>query len=172
MADFGSTSERSTDSNSEPSDVSGADSKAEAYASAIRVIAIREHSSRELKLKLRKRGYADDVISAVDLELKQAGLLDDARFAVAYLRSRLQRMFGPLRIRAELRGKGIKDDVIVSVLNGLDDDWDLAAFRWVTKRGDDVSQHAHKARVYRSLVNRGFSHAQAMKALNSFINTV
>jgi regulatory protein len=147
------------------------DPKAEARASAIRLLTIREHSCRELALKLRKRGFSDEVISAISTELVHSGLLDDSRFAGAYVRVRLQRLFGPIRIRAELRGKGVSDEAIGPALAGLDEDWDQAASRWVARRGEDVSERKNKARVYRSLVNRGFSHEQAMKALNSFINT-
>jgi regulatory protein len=147
------------------------DQIADAKVSAIRLLAIREHSCRELALKLRKRGFSDEIIAAVSAELARSDLLDDERFAGAYVRVRLQRLFGPIRIRAELRGKGVDDEVIGSALASLDEDWDQAASRWVARRGDDVSDRNNKARVYRSLVNRGFSHEQAMKALNSFINT-
>jgi regulatory protein len=155
----------------DPQDQSGRDPKAEARASAIRLLAIREHSCRELALKLRKRGFADFVISATTNELQQSGLLDDARFAEAYVRIRLQRLFGPIRIRAELRNKGVSDADLAPALSAYDGDWDQAASRWVARRGDDINDRKNKAKVYRSLVNRGFSHEQAMKALNSFINT-
>lgn len=41
-----------------------------------------------------------------------AGLIDENRLADAYVAERLRKGFGPLRIRQELRGKGLPDEQI------------------------------------------------------------
>jgi regulatory protein len=42
----------------------------------------------------------------------QAGLIDEDRLAETYVAERLNKGFGPLRIRQELRGKGLSDELI------------------------------------------------------------
>jgi regulatory protein len=60
-----------------------------AYAYALKLLAMRSYSIRDMHRKLERRGYpAEEVSSAVE-ELRAAGLLDDVRFAEQYARSRI-----------------------------------------------------------------------------------
>lgn len=67
-----------------------------------------EHSYYQLSLKLTKKGYtAAEYVSALDY-LVHTGVLDDARFAAAWLYTRhLSKSEGYARLFAELRKRGI-----------------------------------------------------------------
>jgi len=84
----------------------------EVRSRAIRLLAGREHSRLELSRKLAARDYPADVIETVLAGLERDGLLDEARLVDAYVAGRLAKGFGPLRIRLELREKGLPDDLV------------------------------------------------------------
>jgi len=134
-------------------------------ARAMACLARREHSCRELQAKLVHKGAADDVARAVVAQLEQQRLLSDQRFAEAWVRSRADRWFGPLKIRAELAGKGVADGVIEQALAEYAGHWPEAAQAWVARRGQPGMDRKAQARIYRGGCNRGFTHEQMMNAL-------
>lgn len=80
---------------------------ASAYDQAVRLLARREHSRRELARKLAQRGFPEEEsVPALD-RLEREGLQSDARFAEEYARARLERGFGPRRVEAELAEHGV-----------------------------------------------------------------
>jgi SOS response regulatory protein OraA/RecX len=64
---------------------------------------------QELARKLRARGYAADAIDAVLDQLERDDLLSESRLVEHYVAERLHKGFGPVRIRFELREKGLSD---------------------------------------------------------------
>lgn len=87
------------------------------------LLARREHSYRELVQKLTLRFPGSDLIYTELNRLRDEKLQNDRRFAEAYLHSRSQRLYGPSRIKAELRERGIADDIIAAVFAEADIDW-------------------------------------------------
>ncbi len=73
------------------------------------MLTTREHSRLELTRKLRARGYPVDDIDTVLDDLEQTELLSEARLVEVYVAERLGKGFGPVRIRFELREKGLSD---------------------------------------------------------------
>lgn len=79
---------------------------------AVKLLTTREHSRAELARKLSARGYPAGLIEDVLDDLERSELLSEARLVEAYVAERLRKGFGPLRIRFELRGKGLSDEQI------------------------------------------------------------
>ena len=92
-------------------------------AVALGLLARREHSRLELRHKLAQRGFAPALIEAVLERLGAEDLLSDARFAEVYAYSRADRGYGPARIAMELRGRGVSQEIIAGILEGLDEVW-------------------------------------------------
>lgn len=70
---------------------------------------------------MAKRGYPDDVTANELNRLAAVGLIDDADFAEQWVRSRRARAGkGKRALAAELRTKGVDDDVIAVALDGID----------------------------------------------------
>lgn len=87
------------------------------------LLARREHSYQELQRKLCAR-FADTKLVRIEIDrLRDERLQSDERFAEAYLHSRAQRLYGPLRIRIELRERGISDALIATTMQQNDIDW-------------------------------------------------
>lgn len=93
----------------------------QAHNLCLRLLTARARTRAELTGQLTKRGYPDDVSARVLDRLAQVGLVDDADFAQQWVESR-QRTAGKGKraLAAELRTKGVDDDVIADALEGID----------------------------------------------------
>ena len=139
------------------------------------LLARREHGFQELAGKLKRRftrkKYAfeveftesgfNDLLQQVLSRLREEGLQSDARLAQVYIRSRSNRGQGPVKIRAELRSKGLSDIVINHAFDECEVDWfELIGHVSGKKFGDAKLDAQEKARRTRFLQQRGFSFDQ------------
>ncbi len=99
--------------------------------------------------------------------LAQQGWVSDSRFAEEFVRDRLSRGFGPLRIRAELKERGVSEDLAASWLEEDAVDWYAQAERTRCKRfGTELPAGLReRARQARFLQYRGFSSEQIRAVL-------
>jgi regulatory protein len=135
---------------------------------AVKLLAAREHSACELGRKLAARGYDATLVAPLLDDLARAGLLSDERFAQLYAEQRLAKGYGPLRLRAELRAKGVAAALIDACLRRDEADW-MAALRRAhdKKYGPELpAQRLEAGRRARFLEYRGFTAAQVARLLN------
>ena len=93
----------------------------QAHALCLRLLTVRPRTRSELAGQMAKRGYPDDVVASELNRLAAVGLIDDADFAEQWVRSRRARAGkGKRALAAELRTKGVDDDVIAEALDGID----------------------------------------------------
>ena len=87
----------------------------------LRLLTARSRTRAELYGQLAKRGYPDDVSNRVLERLASVGLVDDNDFAEQWVESRRSSAGkGKRALAAELHAKGVDNDVITSVLEGID----------------------------------------------------
>lgn len=135
------------------------EAQVEAREAALRLLARREHSTRELEYKLVGRGHEPACVVPVLEALAEAGLQSDARFAEAWCRQRAGRGYGPVRIRAELNERGIDAGTITEALEGGDFDFMEIAREWAQRRYGSIGEEAdfrERARRSQALYRRGF----------------
>ena len=132
-------------------------------------LARREHARGELLDKLTRFGFDADVADEAIARLVGDGLQSDARFAEAFVRSRINQGKGPARIRADLRERGLADAAIDLALEEADEDWyALARDVRLKKFGPDTpSEFREKARQMRFLQSRGFEPDQIQAAVSA-----
>ncbi|MCL6271060.1 recombination regulator RecX [Sansalvadorimonas sp. 2012CJ34-2] len=125
---------------------------------AMDLLARREHSRRELFGKLRSRAESEDALETVLDRLEEDRLLSDERFVETFVRSRVNRGYGPVRIRQELQQKGIDSDNIQQGVDGLDADWyELACESRIRKFGSGKPvDNRDRNKQMRYLQYRGF----------------
>lgn len=128
---------------------------------AVRLLASREHSVRELTGKLQAKGVDAATAGLVVDDLRGRGLQSDTRFAESFVRSRLGRGHGPVRIRQELIQRGIEESLVDEALaESADDatDWQaLACEARARKFGDALPRDRNDwGRQARFLARRGF----------------
>ncbi len=83
----------------------------------LRLLTARSRTRAELSGQLAKRGYPDNVSARVLDRLAAVGLVNDADFAEQWVHSRRANAGkGKRALAAELRTKGVDNDVITAVL--------------------------------------------------------
>jgi regulatory protein len=93
----------------------------QARALCLRLLTARARTRAELAGQLTKRGYPDDVSAQVLDRLAEVGLVDDADFAEQWVRSRRTNAGkGKRALAAELRTKGVDNEVITAALADID----------------------------------------------------
>lgn len=90
---------------------------------ALRLLGDREHSRLELRRKLQRRGFAAEPVEGVLEALARQGLQSDQRFVEAYIAGRVEHGSGPLRLRAELRERGLDEPLIERQLAAYAEQW-------------------------------------------------
>jgi regulatory protein len=139
---------------------------ADPKASAVRLLARREHSARELKRKLEQRGIAEDEAASTVEKLNQAGWQSDERYAEMLVRSRISQGYGPVRIEAELEQAGVDGERIAAALGNAAADWTALAAEAQRRHFSALPKtSAERARQYRYLAGRGFDSSQISMAL-------
>jgi len=135
-------------------------------AKGIYLLGMREHGVQELTDKLNARSESVDVVLAVIDELIENDYLSDERFTESYIRSRTNRGFGPIKIKSELKSKGISNRLIGEFLDGGSAHWfdvarDLYTKKYVSVKAKDYKEWTKRARFIQS---RGFTmeHIQAV----------
>jgi regulatory protein len=144
---------------------------------ALRVLGGHAHSTGEMREKLRRRaaraGDVDDVLA----RLKEAGYLDDRRFAEGFATSRLSgEKFGRTRVIHDLRqhrvAPALAESTVQKVYREVDEealivDWIRRKYRLAEREGlfqDDKDL----ASAFRRLARAGFRTGEIVKVLKRF----
>ena len=138
-----------------------------AKATAVRLLARREHSAYEITQKLVQREFEAEEIRATIETLINDGWLSDERYAQSYIRMRQMKGFGPLRIKQELQERGVAESLLDQYLNTGDDDWLESLRQQYDKkfRNKKINDYADKAKRIRFLQYRGFSLGAIMQVV-------
>ncbi len=137
----------------------------QARALCLRLLTARARTRAELEGQLKKRGYPAEVSTKVLDRLTEVGLVDDADFAQQWVQSRRANASkGNRALAAELRTKGLGDDVIVEALSGIDaageHDRAVRLIQTKLRRENLDGDHAKVARrLVGMLARRGYSEA-------------
>ncbi len=84
---------------------------------AFRYLGRRQHSTSELRIKLKQKGYETEYINEVLDNLKQKNYLDDTKFAEMFVEEKMKlKLWGEQKLRSELIKRGIESDIITDVL--------------------------------------------------------
>jgi len=131
------------------------------------LLARREHSVAELRAKLVAKEFDPVAVDVAVARLAAEGLVSDARFAEAFVASRVRKGQGPLRIRQELERRGVADELIITHLEQVAVDWDALARSVRAKKFGvaRVADYRDWARQARFLQYRGFSGEQIVAVL-------
>ncbi len=149
----------------------------QARSSALRLLARRPRSERELRDRLRENEFDDDTIGRVIAGLTEAGLVNDGDFARMYVRNALTlRPQGELQLRQKLLLLGVArpliDDVLHEILSGVDEEQMALtlARRYLAKSRSGASpddQRKRRQRVTAMLARRGYAWTAINRVLKS-----
>ncbi|WP_062810853.1 regulatory protein RecX [Alcanivorax sp. NBRC 102028] len=141
--------------------------EAELRQRAVALLARRDHSRRELVTKLQQRLGDQPALEAVLAWCEEHDFIDDRRFAGFFVRARIERGQGMLRIRQELQLKGVENDWIAEALENAEVDWFALAKDVRARRFRHYPEdQKEKAKQLRFLQSRGFNAEQSFAALD------
>ncbi|MDI6839621.1 MAG: RecX family transcriptional regulator [bacterium] len=145
------------------------ESKRKGKEYALNLLSYRARSSKEIKDRLKKKGYEQRCISEVMDELEKVGLVNDIEFARTWIRER-GKSRGTFKLISELTTKGIAKEVIDEVLlERKTTDTEVAqnlTKHWI-KSHKYLDEKILKRRLFNFLLRRGISY-DTIKELDIF----
>ena len=124
---------------------------------ALELLSRREHSRKELKIKLLQRKLDPDIIDRILDDMEASGYLDDRRFASLWISQRLRKKpEGMLKLSAALASKGVSREVIQEVLQDVDTDEALSRAAEALSRRSGMTDE----KLISALMRRGFTYPQ------------
>ena len=148
-----------------------------AYNYALNLLSARPYAVKALHRKLIQKEYpaadADDAVR----RLVDAGLLDDAKFAEQYARSKiLSTGASKRRLTQELYRKGIKSDVATAAIDNVvvDEEIDTAAVvervaRKKLAQLGDLEPRVLRRRLFAFLARRGYDVDEIKRVVSSLV---
>jgi len=137
---------------------------------AIRLLARREYARAELAARLAAKGHDSAAVDASLDALAEEGLQSDARFVESFVRARIARGQGPLKIRLELERRSVDRECLRATLaafaeSGELDGFALACAALAKRFAGPGNTPRERARRERFLAGRGFDAEQVRHAL-------
>jgi regulatory protein len=148
------------------------DSKAEAFQTALRILAASPKSQQEMARRLAQKGYSENVIGNTLQELQNQHLINDQQYAQDLVnRYVVGRPSGRRRIAFELKRRGIPPEICQDALQRItvegeeDNARELAQARW--QRYAALPRPARIKKVQDHLLRRGFDFDLIRRMMNT-----
>ena len=139
------------------------DEKEKALQRALNLISYRPRSEAEVQNNLKKHQIPEDTIHAVVNRLRETGILDDQKFAEAWIENRATfRPRSRLALRMELKQKGVNEEIIEEALVHVSDE--EQAYEAAQKKARQLrnkEEQEFKRKLFGFLGRRGFSYEVA-----------
>ncbi len=147
------------------------DSVAKAKRYSFKLLNYRGRSERELRERLNKKGFPEEVVSFTLKYLKKAGYLDDRELAVNLKRQALaNKMLGYNGAKRFMLKRGLSVEVIESTLD-YDENIELQNARKLLGKKFKSSVNnpvSEKRRLWNFLTRRGYSVSSIEKVLKDY----
>lgn len=139
-----------------------------ALETAARILEVRDKSVEEIKNKLLSAGYSEQATQAACGKLTSAGYLNDRRYAENTL-DRLSKKYGAIRLKRELRQRGVREELVEELLlrNGEDAQIEAAVLlaRKALGRKPGEAKDLYR-RAFSALARRGYTPEVVKSALH------
>ncbi len=114
--------------------ITSMNSSQKAINSACRILGIREHSEKQIRTKLIKKGFeSKDVAQAIKF-LYQESWLSNERFCGSFIRSRVSKGQGKIRIEFELIQNEVAQNLINEAFENENIDWQIECEKVLGKK--------------------------------------
>ncbi len=140
---------------------------------ALHLLSRRLHSSYELKLKLKQKGYKAEFIEQVINELNSKGLLNDYEFASSFSEENIRnKSWGKKKVESELFKRGIDREIISRIVeekfpngNELDGALELAKKKMRLIQVKKIEPEKLNAKLYTFLISKGYDYETCKRAV-------
>lgn len=129
-------------------------------------LSLKPCSSEQMRRYLKRKGYGDEEIETTIAELEEYHYLDDLQYAVMYFEAGFEKGRGLMRIRNELRERGVSRHTIEDAeasLEEIPDEREAALQLALQIKGDTDTEEMDRrelerfrAKIARRLAGRGY----------------
>lgn len=138
-----------------------------AYDRAIRYVALRMRSEWELRQYLKRKEYDEPTIELILNKLSEKGMVDDQRFAQAWVENRhLLKTISKRRLQQELRQKRVADDVIRTVLENDETD-EQSELKALIAKKQQITRFQDPIKLMQYLSRQGYSYDDIKSAMQN-----
>lgn len=138
---------------------------------AMRFLAAKMYTSREIFDRLRRKGYSTEEAEEIVSELICEGLLDDVRYAEFYIADSINIGYkGIYRIKQELLRKGVAGSIIDRAISNAEIDSRDALREFVNRRLSvtEIETRKDYERFRTMLARRGYSLGEINEVLSEY----
>jgi regulatory protein len=144
---------------------------------AARALSARAYTVSELKTRLKKRAARAEDVDAVLARLKEAGVVNDRRFAGSFAEWRRESQgLGKTRVLRDLMARrvapAVAKEAVDTAFEGVDEIAMIQAFLERKYRGKDLGallqDRKHLASAFRKLRGAGFSAGNSIRVLKRY----
>lgn len=140
-----------------------ADEIDEAKETALNYLSYKPRTTGEVKRRLRRDEFREEVIDEVVYQLEEQDYLDDRTYARLFAEERFSsKGYGPYRVQQDLRKRGVSEPIIDQVIDEIFDADEMReeALRRAEKRWSRLSNEEdfrkRRKKLYDFLARRGF----------------
>ena len=143
------------------------DEKRAALSALFKLLGRKNLTEKMAREALVKYGYIPEAVDFAAENAKASGYIDDRRYAEAFIESRSEK-YGSLKIRYELKLKGVDGGIIDDLLSESDDSDTAFAIAVKYLRGQSITDFKQKSKTLRYLASKGCSFEAAKRALKRY----
>lgn len=134
-----------------------------AYDKALSLLAVREHTAKEIREKLLNRGYGDEEVDDAISRLLEEGAIDDARYVESYVRSRIRKGGESVRLMSlRLRERGVAKEALDVFVKKYGESPEY--FEALKKNYGALLLKKGEEGAIRSLMNKGYTLSEIRRA--------
>lgn len=138
------------------------------YGQALRYIAMRSHTTWEMKSYLERKSAPPALIDQILNKLTDVGLLDDYKYAASFVKDRrLLRSSSRRKITAELMKKRVASGAIDSAFAGSEPNEERTALREMITRKRRQTKYQDNDKLMQYLARQGYGYGDIKSALQS-----
>lgn len=142
------------------------------YGRALRYVAMRPRSTWEIEFYLRRKDVMPEVIEQIVEKLTRIGLLDDRKFAEAFVHDRrLLRSMSTRKLKLELQKKRVPSEVIDQVLSEDETDTDTMLKDVILKKRQQSKYRDDELKLMQYLARQGFGYADIKRSLSDLVDS-
>lgn len=137
---------------------------------ALKLITFRDRTEKELRDKLREKGYDENTIEDEIVFLKDYGYIDDGRYAKSFTNDAISiKKWGRIRVYNELLKRGIDRETIAAALEDAFQDDSTDAVTAVLEsrfKEADLGNPRERTRIFNYFMRRGYAPEEIKGAMN------
>ena len=146
----------------------------QAYSFALNRLSYRDHSQKDLEIKMQQRACPPEIVKTVIEKLQEYSFLDDAKYAEKVFAAWMaKKYYGVNHLRLELKKRHVSDELSSKMIGLLSEEAELErafmAAKNCQKKNNkkyDQTNSVGKANLARALFTRGFNGNIIRLALN------